>query len=71
MSTVRVGTAQPRQRRPRASVWRVFAMPALLLVASIAGLVLGLTGDGLPDALSWALLSIPIILAAIAFARRG
>lgn len=58
-------------RRPRASLSRVMAIPALLLLASITGLVLGLTGDGFPDALSWALLSIPIILALIAISRRG
>lgn len=62
---------KPVARRPRASLARVMAIPVLLLLASIAGLVLGLTGDGLPDALSWALLSIPIILAVIAFSRRG
>lgn len=62
---------KPLSRRPRAGLTRVFAIPALLLFASIAGLVLGLTGDGLPDALSWALLLIPIILALTAFMRRG
>ena len=61
--------AKPVNGRSRASVRRVLAIPALLLIASIAGLVLGLTGDALPDALSWALLSIPIIVAAIAFSR--
>lgn len=40
------------RRSQRASIARVFAIPAVLLLASIAGLVLGLTGDGLPDALS-------------------
>lgn len=60
-----------RARKPRSSIARVLAVPALLLLASIAGLVFGLTGDGLPDALSWALLSIPLILAVTAFSRRG
>ncbi len=59
------------RRRRRAGTARVLAVPALLLVASIAGLVLGLTGDGLPDAASWALLCLPILLAVIAFLRRG
>ena len=58
-------------RRRRAGLARVFAMPALLLLASIAGLVLGLTGDGLPDALSWVLLSLPILAAVFAFANRS
>ena len=58
-------------RRQRASVGRVFAIPSLLLLVSVAGLVLGLTGDGLRDALSWALLLIPILAAAVAFAKRS
>ncbi|MGB7370580.1 hypothetical protein [Erythrobacter sp.] len=57
-------------RRQRTGIARVFAVPALLLLASIAGLVLGLTGDGLPDALSWALLLLPILAAIFAFAKR-
>ena len=63
--------SKPAGRRPRASLSRVLAVPALLLLASIAGLVLGLTGDGLPDALSWVLLSIPVLLLLTAFSRRG
>lgn len=62
---------RPATRRQRASLGRVFTVPLFVLLASLAGLVLGLTGDGLPDALSWALLSLPIILAALAFTRRG
>ena len=58
-------------RRQRASLLRVFAIPAFLLLASIAGLTLGLTGDGLPDVLAWALLLIPILAAAFAFAKRS
>ncbi len=58
-------------RRQRASLARVFAIPALLLLASVIGLVLGLTGDGLPDALSWALLLLPILAAVFAFAKRS
>ncbi|MGB3378838.1 hypothetical protein [Allopontixanthobacter sediminis] len=60
-----------KSRPRRASVARVLAVPAVLLVASIAGLVLGLTGDGFPDGLAWGLLSIPILAAVYAFARRG
>ncbi len=58
------------RRQQRASIARVFAIPAVLLLASIAGLVLGLTGNGLPDALSWALLSVPILAGVFAFAKR-
>lgn len=60
-----------KSRPRRMSAARVFAVPALLLVASIAGLVLGLTGDGFPDGLAWGLLSIPTLAAANAFMRRG
>jgi hypothetical protein len=60
-----------RFRRPRAGTARVLAIPAALLLASFAGLVAGLTGDGWADALAWALLAIPILAAAAAFARRG
>ena len=59
------------RRSQRASIPPVYAIPAVLLLTSIAGLVLGLTGDGLPDALSWALLSIPILAGGLAFAKRS
>lgn len=59
-----------RPRRAR-SVPRIFALPALLAVATNAGLVLGLTGDGAPDVLSWFLLSLPPAVVALAWARRG
>lgn len=58
-------------RRQRASAAQVFTIPALLLLASLAGLVLGLTGDGIADGLSWALLFIPILAAVFAFAKRS
>ncbi len=63
--------AKQVSRRERAGIGRVLAIPALLLLASLAGLVLGLTGEGVPDTLSWALLSSPIFVAAYAFSRRG
>lgn len=60
-------SARPRRAR---SVPRIFALPALLAVATTAGLVLGLTGDGAPDILSWSLLSLPPLAVALAWARR-
>ena len=60
-----------KSRPRRISAARVFAIPVLLLVASIAGLVLGLAGDGIPDGLAWALLSIPIFAAVHAIVRRS
>ena len=38
----------------------IFAMPLLLALVSIAGLVVALTGDGWRDAASWAALAIPV-----------
>ncbi|MFB0613752.1 hypothetical protein [Aurantiacibacter poecillastricola] len=64
-------SSRPASRPARASIARVMAIPTLLVLGSISGLVLGLTGDGLPDLLAWGLLSIPIILSMIAFVRRG
>jgi hypothetical protein len=49
---------------------RVFAIPALIALLSTAGLVSALTGDGLPDLVSWALLFIPIAAAARGWTRR-
>ncbi|WP_432770169.1 MAG: hypothetical protein HEQ22_05330 [Sphingopyxis sp.] len=45
-----------RARRLRA----IFAVPLLLALVSIAGLVVALTGDGLRDAAAWAALAIPV-----------
>ena len=59
------------RRLKRASLAGVFAIPAALLVATIAGLVIGLTGDGARDALAWALLALPLLALAIAWLRRG
>lgn len=61
-----------RHRRiERASVAQVFAFPGALLVVTVAGLVVGLTGDGARDTLAWALLAIPILTLAYAWLRRG
>jgi hypothetical protein len=41
----------------------VFAVPALLAVATAIGLVSALVGDGIWDLVSWMLLGIPVALA--------
>ena len=41
---------------------RVFAIPLLLALVSLAGLVIGLTGDGWRDVLAAILLFIPVAL---------
>lgn len=38
----------------------IFAIPLLLALASIGGLVVALTGDGWRDGASWAALGIPV-----------
>jgi len=38
----------------------IFAVPLLLALVSVAGLVVALTGDGWRDAASWAALAIPV-----------
>ncbi len=38
----------------------IFAVPLLLALVSIAGLVVALTGDGWRDAVAWAALAIPV-----------
>lgn len=44
----------------RRSTLQIWAAPALLGLLSAAGLALGLLGDGLADAFSWAGLAIPV-----------
>ncbi len=57
-------------RRTRQGVAGVFAIPALLLFTSIAGLIIGLTGDGLPDLFAIFLLSLPLIAIGFGWMRR-
>ncbi|MEN3973403.1 hypothetical protein WJS89_12060 [Sphingomicrobium sp. XHP0235] len=59
------------RRTPRASLHSVFAIPLALLLATIVGLVSGLTGSGLRDVLAWVLLGVPLFALAVAWARRG
>ncbi|NIJ39165.1 hypothetical protein FHR22_003899 [Sphingopyxis panaciterrae] len=48
---------------------RIFAAPAAIGLASVAGLVVALTGDGLRDAMSWIALSIPALVVIWAMRR--
>lgn len=56
--------------RSRRSLGQVFFIPAILALTSLVGLVSGLTGDGVRDALSWALLTLPLLAIAIAWRQR-
>lgn len=57
-------------RIARQSKRRLFAMPLLLALGSLTGLILGLTGEGWRDGLSWLLLTLPFVAVAIAWLRR-
>lgn len=59
------------RRTARQRTARIFAVPALLFLVTCAGLVLGLTGDGLPDLAAWLLLSLPILAVLRAWRRRS
>lgn len=58
-------------RTARRSLARVFAIPLVLLVTSLSGLILGLLGNGVPDLAAYALLSVPLLALAVAWHRRG
>jgi uncharacterized membrane protein YjjP (DUF1212 family) len=62
---------RPTYRINRQPIGRTLAMPVLLAVASVTGLVLALTGDGWRDLLSAFLLILPLVATAFAWARRG
>ncbi len=47
--------------RRRSGIW---TYPAVMAVATIAGLLIGLTGDAGWDAISWALLAVPVAVCA-------
>ncbi|UYY58566.1 hypothetical protein [Sphingomonas sp. S2-65] len=51
------------------SLRAIFAIPLLLAMLSVVGLVVALVDQGWPDLVSWVLLSAPI--AAVAWAMRA
>ena len=58
------------RRKPRNTLLQTFAIPSALAVATVAGLILGLTGDGWRDLVSWLLLIVSLLPIRAAFARR-
>jgi hypothetical protein len=52
------------------SLRRVFAIPLLLALLSVAGLVVALTGDGWRDGAAWIALGIPVLAVGRAMATR-
>lgn len=59
----------PRPRRQTNS--QIFAIPMLLGVLSIVGLVSALVGDGVWDGVSWVTLAIPILLCGYFLLKRS
>lgn len=51
---------KPAHRTRAQPLHRIFAGPAILAFASIGGLMLGLTGDGLRDGFACFLLFLPL-----------
>jgi len=51
-------TVFPRHR----TLGRIFAIPALIGVMSVVGLVTALIGDGIWDGLSWLILGTPVVI---------
>lgn len=51
------------------SLRRIFAVPLLLALLSIAGLVVALTGDGWRDGAAWIALGIPVLVVGWAMRR--
>jgi len=49
---------------------RIFALPLLIGVISIVGLLAALLGDGVYDAVSWLGLGIPVAAVIYAYAKR-
>ncbi|MCG8393365.1 MAG: hypothetical protein MI745_09800 [Pseudomonadales bacterium] len=49
----------------------VFAMPLLIAVTSLTGLIAALLGNGVYDWLSWLGLSLPLLAVAIAMSRKA
>lgn len=47
-----------------------FALPAILAVVSLFGLIAALTGDGVRDAASWVALGVPVVVILWAWKRR-
>ncbi|WP_244534527.1 hypothetical protein [Hyphomicrobium sp. CS1GBMeth3] len=59
-----------RARAAERSLWRIFFAPALIALASSVGLISGLVGDGLMDAIAWIGLGAPVAASAFyVFAR--
>ena len=64
---MRPAPAPPSRRR---TLGAIFLLPLLIGLASLAGLISGLAGDGLADLVAWAGLAVPVIAILWAWSRR-
>jgi len=62
---------KPAPRARRQTNGQIFAIPLVLGVLSIVGLISALVGDGVWDSVSWATLAIPILLCGYFFLKRS
>ena len=62
---------KPAPRGRRQTNGQIFAIPIVLGVLSIVGLISALVGDGVWDGVSWATLAIPILLCGYFFLKRS
>ncbi|MBN9499768.1 MAG: hypothetical protein J0H39_23725 [Alphaproteobacteria bacterium] len=62
---------KPMPIHRRQTTTQIFAVPLLLAILSIVGLVSALVGDGAWDGLSWIALGIPIVLCGYFLLKRS
>ncbi|MBN8806755.1 MAG: hypothetical protein J0I47_00735 [Sphingomonas sp.] len=48
-----------------------FAIPVLIAIATVIGLIVALTGDGWRDAVGWIALAIPLVAVGWAYRHRS
>jgi hypothetical protein len=58
------------RRTASGQLWRTFAAPLVIALASAIGLVAALVGDGFADLLSWIGLGVPVAAVIWAMLRR-
>nr|WP_315458054.1 hypothetical protein [uncultured Sphingorhabdus sp.] len=62
---------KPTHRIPAQLPRRIFTVPFVLAFATVAGLILGLTGDGLRDGIACLLLFLPLAIFAARWLQRS